>query len=102
MTTRKEELVRRRVLLSLAVGAIVLVQAIGSLPALAAAGDLDFSFSHDGLVLRKQIPGTVYSTIVQPDGKIVAAGVADPPARPFSMMVERFLPNGTLDPTFGG
>ncbi|MFL5736702.1 MAG: hypothetical protein ACJ76P_05120 [Actinomycetota bacterium] len=79
----------------------VLVQTASALPALASAGDLDTSFSHDGLVLRKDIPGSIYSAVVQPDGKIVAAGVALGVDQPFRVMVARFFPDGSLDRTFG-
>jgi uncharacterized delta-60 repeat protein len=44
--------------------------------------------------------GTATGVAVQPDGKIVAVGSADAGGADFAVV--RFLPNGMLDPSFGG
>ena len=67
-------------------------------------GQLDPSFGGDGIVISTTSPyraALPYSVVVQPDGKIVAGGVAFPtvPAGDFALW--RFLPDGSLDPEFG-
>jgi uncharacterized delta-60 repeat protein len=81
---------------------IVTAQAVGTIPALASAGDLDTSFSQDGLLLRRDIPGGIYSLATQPDGKVVAAGVGSAPDGANTMVLARFNPDGSLDHTFSG
>lgn len=74
----------------------------------AAPGDLDSSFGSGGKVTTA-IGGTSFGNgydsvdamAVQPDGKIVAAGSTnDDGVRKFA--VARYLPDGTLDTSFGG
>jgi uncharacterized delta-60 repeat protein len=71
--------------------------------ALAAAGDLDNSFSGNGKAMtdftvnRNDFAGGV---AIQADGKIVVAGRAGRNGGRFALA--RYRPNGTFDPTFGG
>jgi uncharacterized delta-60 repeat protein len=86
---------------SRAVVVAVIVSLVFSAVAIAAAGDLDPTFSGDG----KQT--TNFSAVsrdeandvaIQSDGKIVAVGGTDPN----DFAVARYNPNGTLDSTFSG
>ncbi len=63
----------------------------------AAAGDLDTTFSDDGMKLVAGV--TVAASTVQADGKIVIVGVVDATARPVAM---RYTTSGVLDTTFEG
>jgi uncharacterized delta-60 repeat protein len=72
------------------------------------SGRLDRTFGDEGLVLTPIRPlssDVVHSIAVQPDGKVVAAGVTfDDKAtlRPHGdFMVVRYTPQGELDPSFG-
>ena len=67
----------------------------------AAPGDLDTSFSGDGLAVTNlgRGPSTAQATAVQSDGKIVVVGQGGS-GRDFA--VARYNPDGTLDPSFGG
>jgi uncharacterized delta-60 repeat protein len=60
-------------------------------------GDLDPSFDTDGL-LSTGFTGFLFTSIIQEDGKIIAAG--DNGNGEFALA--RFNPNGTWDSTFGG
>ena len=66
-------------------------------------GDLDTSFggfSHDGVATKYGYPMSSTEPrgmAIQPDGKIVMAGYTG-----LGILVMRYLPNGTPDPTFGG
>lgn len=63
----------------------------------AAAGDLDCSFGNGGKVDLNVGPGqAAYGVKLQSSGKIVTMGAGNTGIR-----VSRFLPGGTLDPTFG-
>jgi uncharacterized delta-60 repeat protein len=71
-------------------------------------GRLDPSFGNGGLVLTPVRPLTtdiVHGLAIQPDGKIVAAGVTYDDTvslRPHgNFMVARYTPQGQLDPAFG-
>lgn len=61
-------------------------------------GTLDASFDGDGRLLV-DLGGNdiIYSLAIQPDGRIVGAGVAG-----FSMALVRLLSNGSPDPSFDG
>jgi uncharacterized delta-60 repeat protein len=67
-------------------------------------GSLDTSFGQGGRVVAAfgAPEDEAFAVALQPDGKIVAAGVAertnDPSSGDFALA--RFLPNGGLDPTF--
>jgi uncharacterized delta-60 repeat protein len=82
-------------------------------------GSLDAAFSGDGMVTTSLTPPAwsfdwANAVAIQPDGKIVAAGEAGSPyygltssggdeqRRGGQMAVVRYMPNGTLDPAFGG
>jgi uncharacterized delta-60 repeat protein len=67
------------------------------------AGDLDTSFGVGGKVITDFV-GEEYANAValQPDGKIVVAGQAgDPSIGSTNFALARYLPNGSLDTTFG-
>ena len=92
--TRRPRLVAVMVLLaSLAVSAT----------AIAAAGDLDPTFSGDGRQTTNFSPGTreeANGVAIQSDGKIVVVGHT--PVADDDFAVARYNPNGTLDTTFSG
>lgn len=67
------------------------------------AGELDFSFNGNGYV-RIDFNGNtdvINDIAVQPDQKIVAAGVAFTESWNVEVKIIRLLPDGTLDPDFG-
>jgi uncharacterized delta-60 repeat protein len=67
-------------------------------------GSLDRSFGGgDGVVLQQYgYEGSLgEAVIVQPDGKIVVAGITGYPVIAGPLFVARFLPNGAPDTTFG-
>src|SRR5688572_19534401 len=67
----------------------------------AASGDLDTTFSGDGRVTSNIVPSNpgrfdeVLSVVIQPNGKIVAAGFSSD-----DFALARFNANGSLDTTF--
>ncbi len=67
-------------------------------------GTLDTTFGDGGKVLTTFAPNSIDSAtavVIQSDGKIVAAGhTRAGPSREFA--VARYLPNGSLDPSFDG
>lgn len=67
-----------------------------------ANGALDPSFGRNGRVFTNLTPGddAARDVAIQPDGRIVAAGHASGKASRFALT--RYMPNGALDPTFGG
>jgi uncharacterized delta-60 repeat protein len=85
----------------LAAGAVL----AGAAPAAAATRDLDRSFGNDGVVLTT-IPGLVNASVnaiaAQADGKIVAVGTAAHTGFGPLTVIARYLPDGRLDPSFGG
>jgi len=70
-----------------------------------AAGILDTSFDGDGKRIDAIGSGVdeLQEIAVQPDGRIVAAGVSDSGAQvnSYDLAVVRYLRNGSLDPSFG-
>lgn len=77
--------------------------------ALAASGDLDTTFSGDGLVTSFVVPsnpgrGDVARGIaIQTNGKIVAAGYSNvPTTNSYDFALTRYNTNGSLDTTFSG
>jgi uncharacterized delta-60 repeat protein len=71
-------------------------------------GDLDRNFGHDGLVtehLRSLSADIIHGLVIQPDGRIVVAGVTYEDVltlRPHGdFMVARYNPDGTNDLSFG-
>jgi uncharacterized delta-60 repeat protein/uncharacterized repeat protein (TIGR01451 family) len=69
-------------------------------------GTLDTSFDGDGRLLVNLGPGdeTLFDVVVQPDGKIVAAGTLQLAAgsNDHDFVVARFNVDGSLDTSFGG
>ncbi|HVW33108.1 MAG TPA: delta-60 repeat domain-containing protein, partial [Acidimicrobiia bacterium] len=71
-------------------------------PAAAAPGSLDVSFGVGG-ALRTNFGGTydwAYATAIQPDGKILAAGVSDARGT-YDFALARYTSAHALDPSFG-
>lgn len=67
-----------------------------------AAGTLDQSFGSEGMVAMTPA-GHGTAILLQPDGKIVIAGVAVAPDNVSGhFMLTRYLPHGTLDTSFSG
>ena len=90
-----------RFLLSLLVASVV--AAISITVALAAAGDLDSSFSDDGKLTTNIGQSYDYASAVaiQVDGKIVVAG-GTVFGRHYQFVLARYNADGTLDLSFGG
>ena len=69
-----------------------------------AGGTLDPTFGTDGIVTTNPTPDVdiVNGMVLQPNGKILVAGVATPgsPWRP-RFALARYTPEGSLDPSFG-
>jgi uncharacterized delta-60 repeat protein len=73
--------------------------------AIAAAGDLDTSFSGDGKQMTDFGFGAdddAREVVLQGDGKIVAVGTADGGTTGTDFALARYNPNGSLDPSFSG
>lgn len=71
-------------------------------PAIAVPGELDFSFGSGG-VLSTDFGGTydwAYAAAIQPDGKIVAAGVSNG-GDDHDFALTRYGPEGLIDASFG-
>jgi len=92
---------RRRTAISVTVAATASLLCVSA--ALAAAGDLDGSFSGDGKAVTDFTPGQDWASavVVQPDGKIVVAGESGY-GKGARFGLARYRANGTLDPSFGG
>ncbi len=69
-------------------------------------GSLDTSFGGDGLVMSSyRSPAYATELVLQPDGKLLVggSGTNDRSSTNSShMLIERYLANGELDPSFGG
>jgi uncharacterized delta-60 repeat protein len=93
--------------LSLIVGIVALAIVVAA-PVTAAPGDLDPTFDGDGKVTTPFIfTDEARGVAIQPDGKIVAAGVAicDPcasPVKPHVFALARYNRDGSLDASFDG
>lgn len=61
-------------------------------------GSLDTSFNGTGLVINRDVTG-FYKVVTQPDGKLLIAASVGEYATIFRIL--RYLPNGTLDNSFG-
>jgi uncharacterized delta-60 repeat protein len=74
-----------------------------SASALSSAGDLDLSFGGDGKVSTSFSYAfqLVQAIAVQPDGKVVAAGIAGNSPHDDDFALARYNGDGTLDSTFG-
>lgn len=72
-------------------------------PVFAAPGSLDPNFGLGGRVLID--PGSAFdaaaAVVVQPDGKLLVAGQTRNSSNYPDFLLQRFLPNGTLDASFG-
>jgi uncharacterized delta-60 repeat protein len=88
-------------------GKIVAVGAMGggdfALIRLNEDGDLDTAFDGDGIVTTNFAGGDgAFAVAIQPDGKIVAAGIAENPSLGIdSFAIARYNLDGSLDTTFG-
>jgi uncharacterized delta-60 repeat protein len=81
--------------------ALLMVLGVPS-PSLAVPGQLDAAFGVGGQ-RTTDLGGTYdrgYATAVQPDGRILAAGVTNSRGT-YDFVVTRYLANGSLDPSFG-
>ena len=67
-------------------------------------GSLDTSFGGTGKVVTDFFGGTdsAHGVVIQPDGKIIAAGVATDASNNQSTALARYNTDGSLDTTFGG
>jgi uncharacterized delta-60 repeat protein len=67
-------------------------------------GKLNASFGDDGVV-RTNLTGTddiIHGVAIQPDGRIVVAGVSGSGGPNAKFALARYLAGGSLDPSFGG
>jgi uncharacterized delta-60 repeat protein len=66
-------------------------------------GSLDSSFGTGGVVTTDyfQLSDTASAVRIQSNGRIVAVGTSEGSSSSFDFAVVRYLPNGTLDKTFG-
>jgi uncharacterized delta-60 repeat protein len=83
-------------------GLVVAALVFTAQPAVGAPGVLDVSFGTGGS-LSTDFGGTydwAYAAAVQPDGKIVAAGVSNG-AGTHDFALSRYRPDGSIDPSFG-
>jgi uncharacterized delta-60 repeat protein len=87
---------------AVAFAAAVAVLASAAWPASATPGAVDVTFGTGG-ALRTNLGGTydwAYATAVQPDGRILAAGVSNASGT-YDFALARYTSTHTLDPTFG-
>src|SRR5688572_29088034 len=87
---------------SVIAGFVVLAMVLWAQPAIATAGELDASFGAGG-VRSTDFGGSYdwgYAAAVQPDGKIVAAGVSNG-AGTYDFALTRYQADGSVDPSFG-
>jgi len=87
-----------------ALGLLLTIAALGATVSVASAdpGTLDVSFGVDG-ALRTNLGGTydwAYATAIQPDGRILAAGVSEAKGT-YDFALARYTASKDLDPTFG-
>ena len=90
-------------------GLLVLASFLLAVPAAAAPGDLDRTFSGDGWVRTYEIfgyskgffPKGAEDVAIQPDGKILAVSELQDGNSHWWFGVHRWLPNGDLDRSFG-
>ncbi len=79
---------------------VLAVMSASAGPLVAAPGSLDTSFNNTGVVIKDFLASeSLCAVAALPDGKIVAAGTTDVEGHD-DILVVRYLPNGTLDPSF--
>lgn len=84
------------------IAGVALAIVLWTQPAIASAGEIDASFGTGG-VRSTDFGGTYdwgYAAAVQPDGRIVAAGVSNG-AGTYDFALTRYQADGSVDPTFG-
>src|SRR6266568_2136528 len=88
-----------------AIGFVALSLGLGfTSPSTAGPGALDPSFGSGGIVVTDfngSIDDAAFAVAVQPDGKILAAGYVFSSASNYDFALVRYLPDGSLDPSFG-
>ena len=92
----------RRVIAGQIAVAVVALLTVLVPAASASPGTTDVSFGVDG-ALRSNFGGTydwAYATVIQPDGRILAAGVSNAHGT-YDFALARYTPTRDLDPTFG-
>ena len=92
----------RRAVFGALVTALAALTFVAAPGASASAGTLDVSFGTGGS-LRTNFGGTydwAYATAIQPDGRILAAGVSDARGT-YDFALARYTPDSHLDPSFG-
>lgn len=62
--------------------------------------DFDTDFNGSGYAPASTSEGAFKAVAIQPDGKVVTAGVREMPSGPDRMIVVRYRSNGTFDPDF--
>ncbi len=81
----------------------VLTWLVLSVPAVAADGDLDTSFSSDGKTTFSWVEeGDAFAVAGLPDGSLLVGGSAYGVAAGLRMALVKLLPNGSPDASFGG
>jgi uncharacterized delta-60 repeat protein len=90
-------LARRPLFVASLIATILL--SIGTRPAAAQAGQLDPTFGGGGQIVGPGITDAAAAMVIQPDGKIVIAGGS--PDWPYDFRLIRYLPDGSLDASFG-
>jgi uncharacterized delta-60 repeat protein len=86
----------RRITISLVTACVLLA----GRPAIAAPGDLDASFSGDGIATAFTDGSVATAVGIDPDGRIVVGGYTLRGG--VDVAIARFLPDGTRDAAFGG
>ncbi|HEX8738497.1 MAG TPA: FG-GAP-like repeat-containing protein [Pyrinomonadaceae bacterium] len=86
-----------------ALAAFTILILLFNLPAFAAAGDLDASFGQNGISPAPGLNPDGASTCIalQPDGKIIVGGIVRSPPGFYSFTLVRYLPDGSVDTSFG-
>jgi uncharacterized delta-60 repeat protein len=89
-------------LASIVAGSLAVLTALPASIARAAPGDLDPTFGRDGKVLTDVSRGfdAAAGVVIQPDGRVVAAGMAGGRGGRFGLV--RYRAGGRLDRSFGG
>lgn len=89
---------------ALAIAVVVALLLVGCTPPQAKSGELDATYSGDGVVQAVNGPGAIQATVQQADGRTVAAGTGyHPDASPAlsAVYVARYDTAGNAEPGFG-